>query len=956
MRVFKKLRKTLVMFLTLGMALTVIPTVNAEPGNGKVYYVAVDGDNNNPGTIDKPFANIEGARDAIRELKKTSGLPKGGITVYLRGGTYRITKGIELTAEDAGTEESPILYKAYGTEQPVISGGVSFKLSDFEKVKDKEILDRIPSAKAKKNLMCLDLNKYLSKEEYQGIIHVGKKAIGELNETAVTDIGADDIVRPWSVGGYFEEEMPVGTELFCGQKRLDMARWPNRLEDEFYADYTLTAGMPDKDKKNVFNYSDSRIEKWKSYDYAGILFFTNWYDCLRGIKNIDLTSRTIELTANYQFLSTNSEYFYFNVLDELDVPGEYYIDIDTGMVYLYPESTDRNIDYSIATFGSYKTDALLKVLHASNTTFSGIDFTLSRANGVQVMGGENVLLINCEVYNIGVTGVNFGMMGVGHWEGDFTSVRGLGATFYGIELDGGKEPWKTDLKSTVYYDQNKGYNFGFVNGKITNCGNKGIQMRGGDRIDVDNCNYYCDNSIISRCGMLYPTTGNNVSILGQGLSLTNCTIYDNPSCAVEFGGSELIMEHNEVYNIMRDGSDMGAFYARFYCAGTMPKTSISYNYIHDIPRTFTKGGTTTGAGTAWGEDIGKIINRPAIYSDGCNPFLETNYNIFENLPIANFCGGYETNMKYNICINVDKPRWALVNDSVGLAIKQGKTGEDIFNASSAEMKYFDTNKAWREHYPEVHEVREAVMARGSNANQPYFEYSHNYNLFDKNPNKLSPKFTSGITECVRGFETNINTTDDPGFVDLKNRDYRFKEDAKIFEIDPEFKKVDITTMGYHKDKYGEVLDNSVILKIGKENANVFGKSSFIDNTNADVKPIIDNGRTLVPVRFISEAFGGNVTWDDTTRTVGIKTDDKEISMQLDSKSYTVNGEAKELDVPAQSINGRTLVPLRALVEALGKEVFWDDRGLIVISDKEGLLNSESDKDTITEIVKYADVF
>ena len=130
---------------------------------------------------------------------------------------------------------------------------------------------------------------------------------------------------------------------------------------------------------------------------------------------------------------------------------------------------------------------------------------------------------------------------------------------------------------------------------------------------------------------------------------------------------------------------------------------------------------------------------------------------------------------------------------------------------------------------------------------------------------------------------------------------------------------------------------------------------MVDSNNADVKPIIENSRTLVPVRFIAESFGADVSFDDATRVIGISLGGKTIQMQLDSAEYTVNGETKTLDVPAKSVNGRTLIPLRALVEALGKEVFWDNRGLIVISETAGLV-TEADTKAIDFMVKYAQIY
>lgn len=79
-------------------------------------------------------------------------------------------------------------------------------------------------------------------------------------------------------------------------------------------------------------------------------------------------------------------------------------------------------------------------------------------------------------------------------------------------------------------------------------------------------------------------------------------------------------------------------------------------------------------------------------------------------------------------------------------------------------------------------------------------------------------------------------------------------------------------------------------------------------------------------------------------------------MQIGSQNITVDGTAKEIDVPAQIIESRTMVPLRALTESLGKEVFWDARGLIVISDESNFLNAETDKEIIDNMVRYEETY
>ncbi|MCX7714436.1 MAG: stalk domain-containing protein [Clostridia bacterium] len=126
--------------------------------------------------------------------------------------------------------------------------------------------------------------------------------------------------------------------------------------------------------------------------------------------------------------------------------------------------------------------------------------------------------------------------------------------------------------------------------------------------------------------------------------------------------------------------------------------------------------------------------------------------------------------------------------------------------------------------------------------------------------------------------------------------------------------------------------SSVVLKIGSPKAIKGGEIVSIDSSNENVTPVIADGRTLVPLRFLSETFGADVAWDGTTQTITITKDDKVIVMVINQNSFTVNGEEKTLDVPAQIMNERTMVPIRAVLEAFGKQLFWDARGIIVIDD------------------------
>lgn len=119
----------------------------------------------------------------------------------------------------------------------------------------------------------------------------------------------------------------------------------------------------------------------------------------------------------------------------------------------------------------------------------------------------------------------------------------------------------------------------------------------------------------------------------------------------------------------------------------------------------------------------------------------------------------------------------------------------------------------------------------------------------------------------------------------------------------------------------------------------------------DVAPLIIDGRTLLPVRKVFECMGAEVTYDDITRTAIAKKDDTEIRITIDDKIAKVNGEDKELDVPAMILNGRTLVPVRFVSESLKAEVEWDGENEVVhvmMPMENGVVNLSEVQDVLEE--------
>ncbi|MBR5552345.1 MAG: copper amine oxidase N-terminal domain-containing protein [Clostridia bacterium] len=125
--------------------------------------------------------------------------------------------------------------------------------------------------------------------------------------------------------------------------------------------------------------------------------------------------------------------------------------------------------------------------------------------------------------------------------------------------------------------------------------------------------------------------------------------------------------------------------------------------------------------------------------------------------------------------------------------------------------------------------------------------------------------------------------------------------------------------GQQPEKPVEEEKTEIKLTIGKAEITTNGEAKALD-----VPAQIIDSRTMVPLRAIFEALGASVEWDDATKTVTSVKGDTTVKLTIGQASINVNGADKALDVPAQIVDSRTLVPVRAIAESFGCEVGWDD--------------------------------
>jgi hypothetical protein len=380
-----------------------------------VLCVATDGNDANPGTKVKPFATLERARDEVRRLKKAGGLPEGGVAVELRGGIYPREKLFELTAEDSGTESAPVVYRARRGDEVRLVGGKA--VTGWQPVSDPTVLDRLDEAARGK------------------VVQADLKALG------ISDFGSPS-------GG--------GIELFFQDKPMTLARWPNEgfirivdLVEPGTMDVRGTKGS----KTGKFMYEGDRPRRWVGEKDAWLhgYWFWDWSDQRHKVEAIDTERRVISVVPPYHgYGYRKGQWFYaFNILAELDSPGEWYLDRESGILYFWPPAA---VEQGAAVVSMLPT--LVTLEGTSHVTIRGLTLEATRGTALTIAGGTRSRIAGCTIRNLGgyavtiVDGTENGVIGCDIYE------TGDG----GISLVGGDR--KTLTPAGHYAENNHIHHYG----------------------------------------------------------------------------------------------------------------------------------------------------------------------------------------------------------------------------------------------------------------------------------------------------------------------------------------------------------------------------------------------------------------------------------------------------------------------------------------------------------------
>jgi hypothetical protein len=339
------------------------------------FFVAPEGSDDGPGTFDRPFATLTRARDAVRELKRTRGLPRGGVAVTLRGGTYRLLGSFDLTAEDSGSTGSPIVYRAWRDETPRLHGARLLAAADFRPVTESPVAARLdPTARG--HVVALDLAAH-------GITSAGP----------FPQVFSDH-------GGLFE--------LFVNGERMPLSRWPNAGAS------TMAKALVNGDAKTpgVFEYRDDRPARWPAE--GGFWLKGNWRvgweDPAILVASIDSARKQITFAAGiHQGIGNKytrphgngkEPWWALNLVEEIDRPGEWAVDFESKTLYFWPPADLATAQIAI----TQSTGPLIRTDRAAHVAFLGLTLEYSLGDGVLVQGGNDVLLAGCTLRYLAGTG------------------------------------------------------------------------------------------------------------------------------------------------------------------------------------------------------------------------------------------------------------------------------------------------------------------------------------------------------------------------------------------------------------------------------------------------------------------------------------------------------------------------------------------------------------------------
>ncbi len=525
------------------------------------FYVAPSGTDRARGTREDPFPTLERARNAVRSLGRRAGLPPGGVTVWVQGGGYLLSETFTLTAADSGTAASPVVYRAQPGATVHLRGGRP--VTSWSPVTDPAVRARLPQA-ARESVRVADL---------------AALGIGDCGRLTSRGFG-----RPVS---------PAHLELFYQGAPMPLARWPNE-------GFVTIAALPQSHKdehggdlgnlEDGFLYEGDRPAAWPDTGDLWVhgYWAWDWANSYERVAALDPETRLIKTAPPYGLYGfrAGQRYYFLNILEELDSPGEYWVDRHAGKLYFWPPEVASR-ESRVASGEGEQSEAWVSVVESPLVTLEGVQhvtlegFTLEygRGNGVELRDCQGVRLVGCTIRNLG------------NW---------------GTRISGGQQ---CGLDSCDLYQ----------------LGDGGVYLEGGDRRTLTPGAHFVENCDIHDMGRWSKCYQSGILAYGVGHRMAHNHVHHGPHNGILIHGNEHVIEYNELDHLCLETGDVGAFYiGRDY---TERGHVVRYNYFHHL------GGMGLGS--------------MAVYLDDCASGVAVYGNLFYQLQRGVFIGGGRDNLVEN---------------------------------------------------------------------------------------------------------------------------------------------------------------------------------------------------------------------------------------------------------------------------------------------------------------------
>jgi len=426
---------------------------------------------------------------------KTLEAARGAKTVFVRGGLYELEHTLKLDAKDSDTT-----WRAYKNEKPVVIGG-------------RQITGFVP--------------------------HKG------------------DILKAADIKGiYFRQ-------LFFDGKRMHLARYPNfDPQNPYGGGWTYADGKPvpmyaevPGENQHSLQYKPTDARQWARPDEGEVFVFPryNWWNNIVRIKTIDRDTRTVTLAGNCSYpIRPTDRYYVRGMFEELDAPGEWYLDKRDWTLYFWPPTSLQGKAVCAPTLRT-----LIELAPGTaNVNFRGFTFECCEGTAITLKDTTNCLIAASTVRN------------VGDYHGSGVSISG-------------------------------GHKNGVVGCDIHDTGSSGISISGGDRITLTPAENYADNNYIHHVGVFYKQ-GVGLSLGGCGNRASHNLIHDGPRMGIMFSGNNLVIEFNHIRHVNLETADTGAVYTGGRDWISSRGTVIRHNYFHDILGYGQENGKWVSPHYAWG--------------------------------------------------------------------------------------------------------------------------------------------------------------------------------------------------------------------------------------------------------------------------------------------------------------------------------------------------------------------